>query len=69
MKLFLNALTKYLGGLLLVGVLLFLPQYIRSGNKDGRTLSRFDGVLMGIAGAFSVFPGISRISMVSTSLI
>ena len=50
--------------LIINGVLLFLPQYIRSGNKDGRTLSRLDGVLMGIAGAFSVFPGISRISTV-----
>ena len=50
--------------LLINGVLLFLPQYIRSGNKDGRTLSRLDGLLLGLAGAFSVFPGISRMSTI-----
>lgn len=50
--------------LLINGILLFLPQYMASGNKDGRTLSRFDGLLIGIAGAFSVFPGISRMSTI-----
>ena len=50
--------------LLINGILLFLPQYIRSGNKDGRNLSLLDGLLMGIAGAFSVFPGISRMSTI-----
>lgn len=50
--------------LLINGVLLFLPQYVRSGNKDARTMSRMDGVLMGIAGSLSVFPGISRIGAI-----
>ena len=50
--------------LLVNGILLFLPQYIRSGNKDGRNLSLLDGLLMGLAGAFSVFPGISRMSTI-----
>ena len=46
------------------GILLFVPQYIPSGNKDGRNLSLLDGLLMGLAGAFSVFPGISRMSAI-----
>lgn len=46
------------------GILLFVPQYIPSGNKDGRSLSLLDGLLMGLCGAFSVFPGISRMSAV-----
>lgn len=50
--------------LLLNGILLFLPQYIPSGNKDGRTLSRLDGLLIGLSGALSVFPGISRMSAI-----
>lgn len=50
--------------LVINGILLFVPQYIPSGNKDGRTLSLLDGLLMGLAGAFSVFPGISRMSAI-----
>ena len=50
--------------LVINGILLFVPQYIPSGNKDGRNLSLLDGLLMGLAGAFSVFPGISRRSAI-----
>lgn len=50
--------------LIINGILLFVPQYIPSGNKDGRNLSLLDGLLMGLAGAFSVFPGISRMSAI-----
>lgn len=50
--------------LVINGILLFVPQYIPSGNKDGRNLSLLDGLLIGIAGAFSVFPGISRMSAI-----
>lgn len=59
-----NSLAMVTVFLLINGVLLFLPQYIRSGNKDGRTLSRLDGLLIGLSGAFSVFPGISRMSAI-----
>lgn len=50
--------------LVINGILLFVPQYIPSGNKDGRNLSLLDGLLIGMAGAFSVFPGISRMSAI-----
>ena len=40
--------------LVINGILLFVPQYIPSGNKDGRNLSLLDGLLMGLAGAFCV---------------
>ena len=44
------------------GVLLLIPEYIRHGNKDARFLTGFDGLILGISGALSVFPGISRVS-------
>lgn len=50
--------------LVINGILLFVPQYIPSGNKDGRNLSRLDGLLIGLCGAISVFPGISRMSAI-----
>ena len=61
-QLWINTLPALCVTLLINGVLLFIPQYARSGNKDGRMLSRFDGVLLGLSGALSVFPGISRMS-------
>ncbi len=59
-----NSLAMVTIFLIINGILLFLPQYIRSGNKDGRNLTGLDGLIIGLAGAFSVFPGISRMSTI-----
>ncbi len=45
--------------LLLNGVILYVPQFLPGGNRDSRTLSRVEGLLMGLGGAVSVVPGIS----------
>ena len=55
--------------LIINGFLLFLPQHLPSGNKDARSLSRLDGVLIGLSGALSVLPGISRMGAVSSTAI
>lgn len=47
--------------LMLNGVLLFIPRLMSQGNKDGRSVSRLDGVLMGLGGALAAVPGFSRI--------
>lgn len=52
--------------LIINGVLLFLPQLVRNGNKDARSMTGFDSLLLGISGALSAFPGISRIGAVSS---
>lgn len=41
------------------GVIVYIPQFFPSSNKDSRTLSRVEGLLMGLGGALSVLPGIS----------
>lgn len=41
------------------GVILYIPQYLPSGNRDSRTLSRVEGLLMGLGGGFGILPGIS----------
>ena len=46
--------------LVLNGVLLFIPRLMSQGNKDGRSVSRLDGVLMGLSGALAAVPGFSR---------
>ena len=47
--------------LIVNGVILYIPQFFPSGNKDARMLSRVDGLLIGLACAASALPGISAI--------
>ena len=47
--------------LFLNGVILYVPQFFSTGNRDSRTLSRIEGILMGLGGAASAVPGISAI--------
>ena len=48
------------------GVILYIPQFLPSSNKDSRTLSRLEGVAMGLGCTASILPGISTIgAMVS----
>ena len=42
------------------GIFVLVPEYIRHGNKDGRFMSGWDGIALGLFGAFSAFPGVSR---------
>lgn len=43
------------------GIILYVPQFLPSGNRDSRTLSRVEGLLMGLGGTVSVVPGISAL--------
>ncbi len=65
-------LRRYTGGissklmmialfLLINGIILYLPQFFPTSNRDSRTLSRVEGLLMGLGGAASAIPGISAI--------
>ena len=45
--------------LLLNGLILYFPKYLPGGNKDTQTLTRAEGLLMGLGGAASMLPGIS----------
>ena len=56
MKLQLTALF-----LLLNGVILFLPNLLPTGNKDARSMSGLEGLLMGLGASVSVLPGVSSV--------
>ena len=43
------------------GVILYLPQFFPTSNRDSRTLSRIEGILMGLGGMASAVPGISAV--------
>lgn len=49
--------------LFLNGLVLYIPQYLPSSNKDSRTLSRVEGLLMGLGGMVSVLPGFSAMGV------
>lgn len=50
--------------LLLNGALTLIPTYMHQGNRDARTMTSFDGLLVGFAAALSAIPGISRNGMI-----
>lgn len=45
--------------LFLNGLILYIPQFLPSSNKDCRMLSRVEGLLMGLAGGLFAIPGFS----------
>ena len=45
--------------LFLNGVIVYAPQFFPTGNRDSRTLSRVEGLLMGLGGMISAVPGLS----------
>ena len=46
------------------GVILYIPQFLPSSNKDSRTLSRLEGIAMGLGCTASILPGISTVGAV-----
>ncbi len=53
--------------MILNGVVLLVPSFIRTGNKDARSMTRLDSLFFGICSALGVIPGISRIAMGTTA--
>lgn len=47
--------------LLVNGVILFLPNVLRSGNKDSRSMTPLDGIVIGTGCAAGLLPGISSV--------
>lgn len=57
-----------LAGMLLVNaIILFVPRFFACGNKDGRGMKRGDGIRIGLLGAVSVIPGLSRIACICSA--
>lgn len=53
--------------LVLNGILLYIPMHMATGNKDSRSMSQLDAVLLGLAGALAMIPGISRVGIVTSA--
>ena len=55
--------------LFLNGVLVLLPQFLPTANKDSRSMTRLDGILMGLGGALGAVPGFSQTGGVLTAAV
>ena len=44
------------------GVILYIPNLLPSGNKDARTMSGLEGLLMGLGASLSALPGVSSVA-------
>lgn len=53
---------------LLNAVIMYLPVLMPSGNKDSRSFSPAEGLLMGLGGAASIVPGVSSVGATTTVL-
>ena len=49
--------------LFLNGLILYIPQFLPSSNKDCRMLTRVEGLLMGLGGAMFAIPGLSGVGV------
>ena len=55
--------------LVLGGIMLYIPQFLPGANKDSRSLSRKDALILGASAALGVIPGLSRMgTMISVGL-
>lgn len=53
--------------LLMNGIILYVSGHMRTGNKDSRSMSQLDGLIIGAAGGLSVLPGISRVGAMTSA--
>lgn len=49
---------------ILNGIILFVPSRMLRANKDAGIMTMLEGLLIGVAGVLSVFPGISRVGCI-----
>lgn len=47
--------------LLINGLMIFIPQFLPGSNKEAASLTRVEGLLMGLGNAASVLPGVSGV--------
>ena len=60
----------YIAAVLIVnGILVYIPMHISTGNKDARSMSQLDAILLGLAGGLGMVPGVSRIGMTSSAAV
>lgn len=52
--------------LMLNGLILHIPLYFTSGNRDSRSMTRLDAIAFGTLSALGIIPGVSRIGIAAS---
>lgn len=65
-KKFENNLLAMMFFVIINGIIILIAEHTRRGNRDARTMSGLDGIVMGILGTTASLPGISRTGMISS---
>lgn len=59
---------NFIAGVLVVnGIILYIPMHMATGNKDSRSMSQLDAVMLGLAGTVAMIPGLSRVGTVTSA--
>lgn len=58
-----NNLSSLIWLFVVNGIVLLIAEHMRQGNRDAKTMTGFDGILIGISTAASVLPGLSGTGM------
>lgn len=48
------------------GIILYVPQFLPGSNKDSRSMTPIEALLLGLGGAVSILPGISSVGTVTS---
>ncbi len=55
------------GLLILNGIMLYIPQFLPGANKDSRSMTMTDSMIVGLSGGLGVIPGFSRIGFTTST--
>lgn len=58
-----NNLSSLMWLFIINGVILLIAEHMRQGNRDAKTMTGFDGILIGVTTAASALPGLSGTGM------
>lgn len=62
-----NGLPALVIALVLNGIVVYVPRLLSQGNKDGRSVSRLDSVVIGLGSVLGCIPGFSRMGGMLTA--
>ncbi len=61
-----HSLPVLIGILIAMGIIGYIPQFFPGGNRDSRSMTQADGIVLGICAGLPVVPGVSRMGLLTS---